>query len=408
MDKKSEYYSELEVQYMDIVKQEYKKYIGANPYKGFVPFIGKYDIESSMEFFYIPLNDILISKDNLSWLKLEKNLNEIYKRNHTSIIRIYIDYPTLDLGLPSYLKKQVDLIKYDEFGGGMEPNYNNKFLIDELIKFIEKFAKKYDGDDRIAFIECGLIGHWGEWHCYPNEELMPTDSQLEEIIKSYLSNFKKTKILTRYPNYTFLKKYNIGFHDDSFCYSTLPTKDFHFVSQLNVNNFENSYLKNPIGGEVRPEEQDNLVNGKHTSEDYYECIENTKCSWLLFQNAFNPNNNAIYIQQLSSELGYDFYINNIEMNNNILSFDLFNVGIAPIYYDFDCILNVIYKNSITKIKLEYDLRKLLPHQKHRFHYTVNDMQKIDEISFSLEKNRQTINLSNMHIKNNSVIIFERL
>ena len=47
---------------MSFIKQEYKKYIGTNPYKGFVPFIGEYNLDSSMEFFYIPLNKILISK----------------------------------------------------------------------------------------------------------------------------------------------------------------------------------------------------------------------------------------------------------------------------------------------------------------------------------------------------------
>ena len=68
----------------------------------------------------------------------------------------------------------------------------------------------------------------------------------------------------RYPKYKFLKKYNIGFHDDSFCYSTLPTKDYHFVSQLRNNNLDECYLKNPIGGEIRPEEQDKLIFNKST------------------------------------------------------------------------------------------------------------------------------------------------
>ncbi len=64
---------------MGIVKQKYNKYIVVNPYKGFVPFIGEYNLESSMEFFYIPLNKILISKNNISWVELENKLNEIYK-----------------------------------------------------------------------------------------------------------------------------------------------------------------------------------------------------------------------------------------------------------------------------------------------------------------------------------------
>lgn len=391
---------------MGIVKQKYKKYIGVNPYKGFVPFIGEYNLESSMEFFYIPLNKILISKNNISWVELENNINEIYQRNHTAIIRIFIDYPTLESGLPLYLKDKVELIKYDEFGGGIQPNYNN-LLIKELIDFIKEFGKKYDGDNRIAFIECGLIGHWGEWHCYPKNELMPTEIQLEEIIRVYLASFTKTKILTRNPKYKFLKKYNIGFHDDSFCYSTLPTKKYHFISQLKDNNLNNHYLKNPIGGEVRPEEQNNLILGKETKENYYDCINNTNCSWLINQNAFNQKDDIEYIKYLSSELGYDFYIDNIDINNNKISFDLFNVGIAPVYYDFDCYLNIECDNEINKIKLEYDLTKLLPNTKHNFNYNISNIKNINKITFSLKKDNQIINLSNINIENNSVILYER-
>lgn len=390
---------------MGIIKQKYKKYIGANPYKGFVPFIGKYDLESSMEFFYIPLNKILISKNNISWLEFEKNLNEIANRNHTAIIRIFIDYPMLELGLPIYLNEKVKLIKYNEFGGGIELNYNNDFLIKELVEFISIFGKKYDGDKRIAFIECGLIGHWGEWHCYPEDELMPTEIQLEKLIKAYIDSFKSTKILTRYPKYKFLKKYSVGFHDDSFCYSTLPTKDDHFVAQLINNKLSNYYLDNPIGGEVRPEEQDNLIFDNPTKEDYYQCIKNTNCSWLIIQNAFTQNNRIEHICELSSKIGYDFYIDNIKMNNNIISFNIFNVGIAPIYYDFDCILTIIYKNKTNKIKLNYDLRKLIPNTKFGFSYNLTDLFEIEKITFSLEKNNQIINLSNTKKKDDSVILY---
>lgn len=389
---------------MGVVNQRYERYKGVNPFKGFVPFIGEYELESSMEFFYMPLNKILVSDDKIVWEEFEYKLNEIYKRNHTSIIRIYIDYPSLELGLPEYLKNKVELFKYEEFGGGIEPNYNNDLLINELIKFICLFGKKYDGDKRIAFIQCGLIGHWGEWHCYPKNELMPTEVQLERIIKSYIDNFKTTKILTRNPKYRFLKKYNIGFHDDSFCYSTLPTRDYHFVSQLKQNDLDSTYLMNPIGGEVRPEEQSNLISNIPTKEDFYECIKNTNCSWLIIQKAFDKNNDIEYINELSSWLGYDFYIDNVELNNNIISFNLINVGIAPIYYDFDCILNIINKSKTIKIKLDYDLKKLVPNSSYRFSFNISNME-YNEITFSLERDNQIINFSNTYKKDNSVILY---
>ena len=204
--------------------------------------------------------------------------------------------------------------------------------------------------------------------------------------------------------YKFLKKYNIGFHDDSFCYSTLPTKDYHFVTQLRKNNLVNHYLNNPIGGEVRPEEQEKLIFNKSTKEDYFSCVKNTNCSWLIIQSAFNQKVNSDYIYNLSSRLGYDFYIDNIEIKENIISFILKNIGVAPIYYDFDCILNVTYNNKIKKIKLDYDLRKLLPNNEFRFSFNIKSISKFDELSFSLERDNQVINLSNSNKNGNLVIL----
>lgn len=387
--------------------KNYKRYIGSNPYKGFLPFIGEYDMDSSMEFFYIPLNKILIAKEHVSWLAFEKNLNEIDHRNHTAVVRFYIDYPTLDLGLPEYMKEKVDLIEYDEFGGGIEPNYHNDYLINELVEFIKIFGEKYDGDERIAFVQCGLIGHWGEWHTYPHDEYMPTKKQLEKIIKAYAKYFKKTKVLTRYPKYKFLKKYHIGFHDDSFCYSTLPRKKGHFGYELQKNHLEKCYLHSPIGGELRPEEQENLILGKSTTENYDACVLCTRCSWLINQTAFLGIGDATYINKLSSALGYDFYIDDIEIKKKNIRFNLYNLGKAPIYYNFDCNVIITYNHKQTIIKLDYDIRKLLPYKRHQLQVRILNWEEIKMITFSMKRGKQVIHLSNKCKKNDEVILYQK-
>ena len=57
--------------------------------------------------------------------------------------------------------------------------------------------------------------------------------------------------------------------------------------------------------------------------------------------------------------------------------------------------------------MKCDLRKILPNNKYRFYYNVSNIQNIDEITFSLEKDKQVIILSNKYMKNNYVIIYEK-
>ena len=54
-----------------------------------------------------------------------------------------------------------------------------------LKRFIAAFGKKYDGDPRIGYITAGLLGHWGEWHTYPREELFAGKEVQTEVMDAY-------------------------------------------------------------------------------------------------------------------------------------------------------------------------------------------------------------------------------
>ncbi|UJR19942.1 hypothetical protein I4U23_023074 [Adineta vaga] len=53
-------------------------------------------------------------------------------------------------------------------GQGLFPDYNNETLINAMVTLIHALGQKYDGDNRIGFWQVGFLGHWGEWHTYPN------------------------------------------------------------------------------------------------------------------------------------------------------------------------------------------------------------------------------------------------
>jgi hypothetical protein len=45
-------------------------------------------------------------------------------------------------------------------GGGFTPDYGSPSLLNALVDFVEALGKKYDGDNRLAFLHLGLLGFW--------------------------------------------------------------------------------------------------------------------------------------------------------------------------------------------------------------------------------------------------------
>ena len=106
---------------------------------------------------------------------------------------------------------------------GLFPDYNNQTLIDAMVTLIRALGRQYDGDIRIGFWEIGFLGHWGEWHTFPNVSHFASLDHQDQILFAYNSSFVKTKLQLRYPhvsgNYN-VTNWNVGFHDDSFFLDT--------------------------------------------------------------------------------------------------------------------------------------------------------------------------------------------
>ena len=65
-----------------------------NPLKGFMPYAGSYQtFPYSMEWFYLPLRDVMTGPRQFRWAALERQLNDIASRCHQAVFRSYLDYP---------------------------------------------------------------------------------------------------------------------------------------------------------------------------------------------------------------------------------------------------------------------------------------------------------------------------
>lgn len=336
-----------------------------NPLKGFMPFAQLVEspdynrsFPHSMEWGYVGLSDLMSGYDQFTFEQgLEPLLERIASRHHQAALRVYLDYPSQPTGVPQFLLDEgVVLRPYEEFGGGLCPDYYDPRLLKALRQFIQAFGHAYDGDPRIGFITVGLVGFWGEWHTYPYdgknraENWMPSSDDQHRILQAYVEAFSQTKLLVRIPT-AGSSALAIGYHDDSFAFSTLGTHDYDFLPLLTAAGELGKWKTQPIGGELRPELQNGIWEREAPAEaeDYFACVQATHASWLINQGVFRSKflaSDRAYEQALagSRSLGYEFSVVKVSYRLSEAKIDLTvhwkNLGVAPFYYDWPIELGV--------------------------------------------------------------------
>jgi hypothetical protein len=324
-----------------------------NPLKGFMPYAGGYTtFPHSMEWNYLPLRSLMIGPTNFNWAALDALLSDIASRGHQTVFRIYLDYPTLPTGIPQYLLDAGlvthSYIDYGNNGISVSPDYENPLLDQALTNFIAALGARYDGDPRIGFITLGLLGFWGEWHTYPYDSWFASTIVQDEVMSAYEAAFTKTKLLVRYPSGTNPTARRLGYHDDSFAYSTIDPPAWMFLGLLKAAGDTNKWRTQPIGGEVRPEVQRCMWDASQTNcvpagQEFTRCVDLTHASWMLNHDLFSPG--IIGAQKDlalagARRLGYTLCVSNVllvdasrSMPLNV-SVELANIGVAPFYYDW--------------------------------------------------------------------------
>lgn len=369
---------------------EYSAVQTANPLKGFMPFAGKRVADAlphSMEFTYMALKDLMDGAESFTWEKLDKRLNEVAGRGRHSVIRVFMDYPRNASGVPDFLRHGPDGISgtaddllvrsYDEHGNkgvSVSPDYADPHLRGALRNFISAFGARYDGDPRIGFIQIGLLGFWGEWHTYPHEGWMPPLVVQEEILGAYDEAFSRTRLLVRSPKAASFRNYNIGYHDDSFAFSTLAPPSWHFGGRLAKFGESERWRTEPIGGEIRPENQPYMWEDPMivpAGQDFEKCVAEIRPSWMLAHGAFVRKLSAAARERAEKQarmLGYEFHITEALVVAGTaddpvrVGASLRNTGVAPFYYDWAMEIVVVGDENqfVHQVRPGWGISGLLP------------------------------------------------
>ena len=167
-----------------------------------------------------------------------------------AIFRVHLDYPGRPIGIPRWLLDAgVSATQYEQFGGGWSLDYEHPLFLEKIRILIAKLGERYDHDPRVAFLDVGILGHWGEWHTYPTEHLFASLRVQREITRAFSSAFKNKKMMLRTPS-TWKIQEPFGYRDDCFYYQTEGSESWYFLTCSNCRNRSlQIWQTQPIGGE---------------------------------------------------------------------------------------------------------------------------------------------------------------
>ncbi|MEL7497286.1 MAG: hypothetical protein AAFN77_06715 [Planctomycetota bacterium] len=350
-----------------------------NPLKGLVPYAnptaGRFP--HSLEFSYLGLGKIVVGERRYDWKPVESILDDIASRGNQAVMRIYMEYPKKEDGIPAYLiQSGVKVEKWLNKNTAplppapcLTPDYEDPLTQAMLCDFIAAFGEKYDGDPRLGYLTAGLLGTWGEWHTYPRSELFASKTTQTMVLDAYEKAFTKTPVLLRYPagkeHVTLAENASrkFGYHDDSFAWATIDTgqheDDWFFVTEM-VNAGQaamNKWQEHPIGGEIRPELWGSIFDPAkrphRKSQDFDQCVDHTHVTWLmdsgLFQKQPSQDRRDKAIQSVR-RMGYDLTVKQVQWQvqpdgSTEIRIDILNRGVAPFYGEWATELGMLDDNG---------------------------------------------------------------
>ncbi len=364
-----------------------------NPLKGFVAYPREQvGFPRSLEWDYTKLSDVMTGPTHFDWTAFERKLQQAAARGCQFIARFYLEWPGRSTGVPRFLLDAGVLLRTwtntntQPWPPAVDhtPDYEDPRLRAALTNFIRAFGARYDGDPRLAFVQLGLLGTWGEWHNHPHHHWFASKTVQREVMDAYEAAFQHTKLLVRYPagpNHPRLADNStrpLGYHDDSFAWAKVHTgrqqDDWFFETLLRRADATQKWRTYPIGGEVRPELWDCLFDEPSCApagQEFDRCVDVTHVSWLCNEGVFRRSLQGATRERAlraARRLGYELHVMRAEMERHasgyVVTLTVTNTGVAPFYYDWPVELGALDAAGklVATWKTDWKLTGILPGQ----------------------------------------------
>ncbi|MES3019274.1 MAG: DUF4832 domain-containing protein [Bacteroidota bacterium] len=363
-----------------------------NLYLSEINYEGSMEVISNPERGFFPQLAVNSEREGLDVIKLKAFRTE----NMTMILRIFYlekfkDKPLSEAQL-SLMRNDMQKLRDAGMKCVIRLAYtNNMKVADAPLAIVEQHLDQLkpvfeEGKDVIAFVQCGLIGAWGEWHSSSNG-LATTENQRKVLFKllSVLPTeimvqvrtpgqkqkiFDTTKPIDKSIAYKGSNLARTGHHND--CFLATDT-DYGTYSKDNIQG-EKQYISDeafyvPTGGETCPPvPKENLPS----CEFSIQTMKLLKWTYLHL-NYYRPTINAWKasgcFEELQRDLGYRLSLltsnlpSQIRANKDLdINIRIANKGYAPLYnYK---ITSLVLKNSasgkVHEIQIPVDMRECKP------------------------------------------------
>lgn len=345
-----------------------------NPLKGWCPYTdaGRIHQPYSMVFQYVSWRELEPFENDYRFDAWERTWNVEAAAGKHIIFRVYVDYPSKKSGLPDWLREAgVKETAYTEYGGGQSPDYNDPRLLTAMERLIAALGKRYNQHPRIAFIQLGLLGFWGEWHTYPQTKLYASPETERRVIDAYRTAFPNKRLMVRYARGYAGQQDWLGFHDDMFPQDTDNGKDWSFLAGLRREKRGENWRVAVVGGEMVPGEATRWLG--QDIETTRTMLERSHFSWIgPYCPALDSSRDERFRQRgedLVRKLGYEFQITEAThpaeataKQATRLSLKGKNIGVAPFYYPWS-VEWALFDSSGKRVALAttpWDIRKWQP------------------------------------------------
>ncbi|MFC5405544.1 fibronectin type III domain-containing protein [Cohnella soli] len=294
---------------------------------------------------------------NSAWAGLES-------RNLKVVPRVVIVYPNVGEYWPDSIPHG------DPVQQWLSDTYKSR-----MVAFINKLGQAWDNDPRVAAVEFGLFGNWGEQHIYPNKFADGTDriplSFQQTLGDAYVNAFHNKKVMVRYPE-TFVG-YPFGIQWDSFALPDDAAGGNGEISRdtwrTQINSGEVAYDwgdQSNLGGS--PDGTLGSTSNTNYVIDWIMKTHTSSLGWIAEYNASNSavENGATAMQKV---LGYRYVISQASFTGNVqsggtmnVSFNVTNKGSSPFYYNWPVEASLLRADKTVAWKglFNADIRQWLP------------------------------------------------
>ncbi|HEY8397803.1 MAG TPA: DUF4832 domain-containing protein [Flavihumibacter sp.] len=252
-------------------------------------------------------------------------------------------------------------------GGYFDPSFQ-----DRVKALVAKAGEAWDNDPRVAYVEMGIIGEWGEhhdpnittyWDPHDEPEHVENRTWIPGIEKTlgdaFTAAFKNKKVMVRYA-YEF-KDYEFGIYWDSWAQPEEKDRGYNEMLKLG-----DRWKTQPIGGEItwnwgglsKFRSFEEVVQDDETRAEVIEQIRNLHNNHLggITWANFNDPKFRPYADLLQKSMGYNYVLSEFTYPTSIqkgqafsVSFKVTNNGSSPFYYDWPVEIALLNKRTKKKV-----------------------------------------------------------